>query len=285
MNAPPQPRQPPLRVVLVEDDAMVRQLLEMVWEEFELELVSCTRVSEALAALRQTPADLIVTDLMLPGESGLDLLAQLAAEPALRGTARLAVFSAGINDGVRAQLRAFDVWRVLHKPLPIAALLACAQDAGARPRPLPGEGGGASTTATATTATTAAHDLAEAEAVARHFGGNQSLHDAFRQAALQQFVHDLAAGDAAVQGGDAPALHRLAHSLKSVLQSLGQVPLGRLAAALEGSAERADWPVARAQWTALRSALSDLAGTRASHALHTAAGAAQQSVTPPAPGP
>lgn len=271
---------PPLRVVLVEDDPLVRQLLEMVWEDFDLALVSCSRVSEALDALRQAPADLIVTDLMLPGESGLDLLARLAAEPALRGAARVAVFSAGLNDGVRARLRAFDVWRVLHKPLPIDALLACAQDAGARPRAAPDPT--ADPAATPSAAPT--DDPDQARAVARHFGGNQPLYDAFRSAALLQFGADIATGDAGVRGGDAPALRRLAHSLKSVLDSLGHPRFAQLAAALETTAEQGDWPVARPQWTALRAALGQLAGTASSPPVHTADGASQQSVTPPARG-
>lgn len=273
------PAAPPLRVVLVEDDPMVRQLLEMVWEDFELTLVSCTRVSEALAVLREAPADLIVTDMMLPGESGLDLLAHLANEPALRGAARVAVFSAGLNDSMRARLRPFDVWRVLHKPLPIDALLACVQDAGARPRAPQDPAAAAAPPAPI------AEDPAQARAMAEHFGGNRPLFEAFRSAALLQFRQDRAAGDDAVQRADAPALRRLAHSLKSVLRSLGHDAFARLAAALEDSAEQADWPVARPQWTALRAALAELATPAASHPLHTTDGAGQQSVTPPAPGP
>ena len=64
MSTPAATAAQPLRVVLVEDDPMVRQLLQMVWEDFELTLVSCTRVSEAVPVLRQGPADLIVTDLV-----------------------------------------------------------------------------------------------------------------------------------------------------------------------------------------------------------------------------
>ena len=132
--AQPGPR--PLRVVLVDDDPLVRQLLAMVWDDYLLDLQPCTAVGPALAALRTAPADLIVTDLMLPGRSGLDLLAQLAAEPALRGTARIAVFSAGIDAATLARLQAFGVWRVLRKPLPVGELQACLLDAGAALRPM-----------------------------------------------------------------------------------------------------------------------------------------------------
>lgn len=247
-------------MVLVEDDPLVRQLLAMVWDDYALALVTCTHVAEALAVLRQAPADLIITDLMLPGESGIGLLARLAAEPGLRGQARVAVFSAGLNAGVLAQLQAFDIWRVLHKPLPIGELQDCVEAAGARLRAQVATAeAGASTAQAPAAALAAAAATAAAAAAAEHFGGNMALFTAFRKAALQQFGHDIDSGDAAAQRGDAPALRRLAHSLKSVLRSLGHGAFGQLAATLEASAERADWAAARPQWHALRHALAELA--------------------------
>lgn len=245
---------PPLRVLLVEDDALVRQLLAMVWDDYAIELLTCSEVAQAVAQLRQGPVDLIVTDLMLPGESGLGLLSRLAAEPALRGTARVAVFSAGLGDGTRAQLQAFDVWRVLRKPLPISELQDCVEAIGARLRDAAAGDGPAPTQRPAA----ATSEAAEA-AVAEHFGDNRALYTAFRDAATAQFSQDIAAGDAALRAADAPALRRLAHSLKSVLRSLGHGAFANLAAALEASAEQADWPAARPQWAALRRALDELA--------------------------
>lgn len=249
-SLPPAPR--PLRVLLVEDDPLVRQLLTMVWDDYLLDLQPCSTVAQALAALRTAPVDLIVTDLMLPDASGLDLLAQLAAEPALRGAARIAVFSAGIDAATSARLQAHGVWRVLRKPLPVGDLQDCVLDAGACQRP----GAGAEAQAGGPTGMVMAP---APSAVDSHFGGNAALFNAFREAAQQQFAQDLTAGDTALQAADAPALQRLAHSLKSVLQSLGHPSFGQLAAALEASAGQADWPAARPQWLALRRALAELA--------------------------
>lgn len=248
--AAPRPDGQPLRVVLVEDDPLVRQLLTMVWDDYLLDLQPCSSVAQALAALRTAPADLIVTDLMLPGASGLDLLAHLAAEPALRAQARVAVFSAGIDATTAARLQTFGVWRVLRKPLPVGELQDCVQDAGATLRPAAGAAAEAGPEAAA---------APQPSAIDSHFGGNATLFNAFRVAAQQQFAQDLAAGDAALQAADAPALQRLAHSLKSVLLSLGHTSFGQLAAALETSAGLADWPAARPQWLALRRALAELA--------------------------
>lgn len=246
-------------MVLVEDDPLVQQLLAMVWDDFVLDLVPCTRVAEALAALQAAPADLVVTDLMLPGASGLDLLERLAAEPALRGAARVAVFSAGIDARSQARLQRLGVWRVLRKPLPVADLQDCVLDAGARWRPGVSDALPPAEVPPVAPQPAAPREPAEGRAIDTHFGGNQALFDAFRDAALRQFTHDIAAGDAALQAQQVRTMQHLAHSLKSVLPSLGHATFGQLAAALEASAAMSDWRAVRPQWQALRRALAELA--------------------------
>ena len=67
-------------------------------------------------------------------------------------------------------------------------------------------------------------------------GGNAPLYLSFRASCLQQFQADLAEGDKALTDGDAPALRRLAHSLKSVLRSLGHPEAASDALTLEEAA-------------------------------------------------
>ena len=82
------------RVVFVDDDAALRRLAELSFEGMDVDLVLCDGAEAARAALRAGPADLLITDLMMPGETGIELLHSLVQAPALRGNARLAVFSA-----------------------------------------------------------------------------------------------------------------------------------------------------------------------------------------------
>ena len=96
----------------------------------------------------------------------------------------------------------------------------------------------------------------ERAALAQHFGGDEGLFLAYRSSCLAQFPADLRAGDAALASADAPALRRLAHSLKSVLATLGQEEAGGTARSLEDAAARADWPVCRPLWQQLRTQLS-----------------------------
>jgi CheY-like chemotaxis protein len=234
------------RVLLVEDDAAVRRLVQLALEDMALELVACADVPQALAALAAAPVQLVLTDLMMPGVSGLVLLERLSAEPALRRETRCVVFSAGLDAGLQDRLQALGVWRQLHKPVSVQALRDCvtaglaAVDAGP-----------------ATPAAAAAAD--ETSLVARHFAGDAALFQAFRRSCQQQFRADAAAGDLALQNADVQTLRHLGHSLKSVLESLGETQLADRACALEAAAVAADQAALAVHWPALAQGLRRLA--------------------------
>lgn len=232
------------RVLLVEDDPSLQHFVQLALEELPIELLTCATVDQALLELERAPVELLLTDLMLPGRSGLDLLMQLHREPALRAGARLAVFSAGLAPAVRQRLQALDVWRMLAKPCSIMALEACVRDALQALAPVQ--------------AAPASGPDVDA-LVSEGFGGNRALYEAFLASCLQQFAHDVAAGDLACQQGDAQALRRLAHSLKSVLLTLGHPQAAQQAGVLEARSEQSDWATARPLWQELRQRLQALA--------------------------
>lgn len=227
----------PLRVLLVEDDASIRRFVVLALEDEGIELVEAATLAQARAALADAPADLVICDLMLPDGSGTTLLQALAADPAARGGARLVAFSAGVTAERRGQLFALGVDEVLTKPVALQALQDCVRrgQATAPPAPSPGP-----------------------SPVEAYFGGNQALFDAYFASCRQQFGVDLRAGDTACAAADLPALRRLAHSLKSVLTTLGYPDHGRLAAALEVAAAGGSVEDATPAWARLRAALAAL---------------------------
>jgi CheY-like chemotaxis protein len=234
------------RVLLVEDDASLQRFVSLALDELAIELLCCASVDAALDALQVQPVQLILTDLMLPARSGFELIQALAAAPALRGEARLVVFSAGLTPAVRRRLEEGGrVWRLLSKPCTVGELETCVREG-----LLPNVG----------KSTAASADLARApvdadSAVERHFGGNRALYLAFRASCLPQFLRDAQAGEQACQLRDMPALRRLAHSLKSVLLTLGHEQASALARRLESCAEREDWEGALPLWGQLREQL------------------------------
>jgi len=64
------------RVLVVDDDRFHRERAREVLAG-RAEVVTCAGAGEALAALRSAPADLILSDLEMPGGSGLELLQQV----------------------------------------------------------------------------------------------------------------------------------------------------------------------------------------------------------------
>lgn len=66
-------------VLLVDDEPMVTQALALFLElESDFEVVTCGSGSEALEKLEAGPVDLVVSDFLMPGMNGLELLAEFA---------------------------------------------------------------------------------------------------------------------------------------------------------------------------------------------------------------
>lgn len=238
------------RVLLVDDDPLVRRFVSMVLEALDIELVLAASVDEAVAVLRAAPVRVLLTDLMLPGRSGLDLLQQLADEPPLRGAARVVVLSAGLTQPMQERLDAFDVWRRLIKPVSVTQLEACVREAVEQPdAPLRDAAG------TPGSGADPQLDDAESAAVARHFAGDRGLFIAFRDSSLPQLALDMAAGRQALAAGDATTLRHLAHNLKSVLTMLGRADAAEIARTLEHELAAGASPDAGALWQRLHDVL------------------------------
>ena len=69
MNQPPA-----LEVWIVDDDASIRWVLERALKQAGMSPIAFEDADSALAALRRGEPDVLVTDIRMPGSSGLDLL-------------------------------------------------------------------------------------------------------------------------------------------------------------------------------------------------------------------
>src|SRR3990170_4560698 len=66
------------RVLVVDDEPGVRESLRMCLRD-DCDVAVAASVDEALARLREEPPDLILLDLVMPGRSGFELLAELGS--------------------------------------------------------------------------------------------------------------------------------------------------------------------------------------------------------------
>jgi HPt (histidine-containing phosphotransfer) domain-containing protein len=202
---------------------------------------------------------------MMPGESGFGLLQRLQSTPGLQGPAKVVVLSAGLNASVRSQLEPFNAWRLLSKPVSVSLLEACVTEAlsdiSASPVAGPGTAadsahGGPIDTVDADGET--APDADQAQAIEDYFEGDAELFATYREACLAQFPADVLEGETASHGGDMPVLRRVAHSLKTVLLTLGYPAWSDLARSIEAQAEAGDAGAAREAWARLVAHLQSL---------------------------
>jgi PAS domain S-box-containing protein len=69
-----------VRVLVVDDHEDSRQLIRIILEHHGAEVWEAGTVDEALAVLKQSTVDLLVSDIGLPGADGLDLIRELRAQ-------------------------------------------------------------------------------------------------------------------------------------------------------------------------------------------------------------
>jgi CheY-like chemotaxis protein len=118
------PRAP--RVLAAEDHAANRKLLALLFQSFGLDLVLVENGREAVEALRATPFDLVLMDVVMPVMDGVEALTAIRAEEAATGRPRTAIqmLTANVFDEDVARYMAAGADGVLRKPIEIAALQA-----------------------------------------------------------------------------------------------------------------------------------------------------------------
>ena len=66
-------QQPPVRVLYVEDNALVRELTSELLATEGRQVIACGTAEEAVREFNRQVCDVVITDLSLPAQSGLDL--------------------------------------------------------------------------------------------------------------------------------------------------------------------------------------------------------------------
>ena len=236
----------PPRVLLLEDDPAVRRFVALALEPLPLQLLPCGTLAEARALLEHTPVQLVLMDLTLPDGSGQELLPSLHTPD--NSACRIVVFSGGVDDAaLRRQLQSQGAWRVLAKPVGVGLLFDTVREAL--------QGTLQADPLAADLPTAPAPEAPTQDPVMAFFGGDHGLYQAYLASCLAQFGNDLAQGDAAARAHDAPALQRVAHSLKSVLTMLGQPHAAQEAREIEAHAAAGATEAMRNGWQRLRQQL------------------------------
>jgi CheY-like chemotaxis protein len=130
-SMPPEPPSAPLRhilegtrVLVVDDEPDARDALVGLLEHYGAEVRAAASVSEAMAALKLSLPDVLVSDLGMPGEDGYDLIRRVRQLPAAGGAElpSLAV-SAYATEEHRQRVLTTGFQRHLEKPVAAAELV------------------------------------------------------------------------------------------------------------------------------------------------------------------
>jgi CheY-like chemotaxis protein len=78
------------RILVVDDEPAQRFLLRRIFERAGHEVTDAGNGAAAVHAVRESPPDLVVTDMMMPVMDGNELIRQLRCEPATAGIPILA---------------------------------------------------------------------------------------------------------------------------------------------------------------------------------------------------
>ena len=74
----------PTKVLVVDDDRLVHELLRILLDERAFSMSSAKNVTEAMKSIAAETPDIIITDAMMPGESGFSLIEKVKAAPQTR---------------------------------------------------------------------------------------------------------------------------------------------------------------------------------------------------------
>jgi DNA-binding response OmpR family regulator len=93
-------------ILVVEDDPVILDLLAVNFELEGYQVVRAVDGEEGLVQARRSRPDVVVTDVMMPKRSGLDLLRDIRADPELAPTPVILVSAKALASDVRDGLAA-----------------------------------------------------------------------------------------------------------------------------------------------------------------------------------
>lgn len=113
-------------IFIIEDDQHFRSALRRELEGHGFEVQAAASVDEALSALAESPADIVLTDLRLGGQDGIDLLKRLPAVASRARTILMSAYATARDHQIATELGAV---MVLVKPFTSSELLRTIQKA------------------------------------------------------------------------------------------------------------------------------------------------------------
>lgn len=114
------------RILVVDDEKMIRDLIETAFPDLGYEVKTCGDGAEALKLYAKNPTDIVILDLNLPGMSGTEILAQLKI---LNPEVKAIMITGNSNDAVLDNYAQYGLKDAIAKPFSIQILSQKVHDA------------------------------------------------------------------------------------------------------------------------------------------------------------
>ncbi len=117
------------RLILVEDDPQVRGMLKETLHQEGYDVLEATNGREAVILYRQTPADLVITDIIMPEQDGVETIHALRKEFPNVKIIAISGGSANIRgDYLLGTANALGAIKTFKKPVDMNELLATVKE-------------------------------------------------------------------------------------------------------------------------------------------------------------
>jgi DNA-binding NtrC family response regulator len=98
-------------ILIVDDDAQIREMLRQMLEDAGFEVTEAPDGKVAMKLYRESPSDLVLTDLIMPEQEGLETIQSLKAE---FPDAKIIAMSGGGRLGPESYLKMAGAFGALH---------------------------------------------------------------------------------------------------------------------------------------------------------------------------
>jgi YesN/AraC family two-component response regulator len=116
------------RILIIDDEPQIRSMLKLMLERGGYEVIEAPDGVEGIKIYRQNPADLIITDLIMPNKDGIGMIIDLKKE--FPDVKIIAMSGGGLNkpDGYLKGAKKLGAACTLTKPIDREEMLAAVRD-------------------------------------------------------------------------------------------------------------------------------------------------------------
>ncbi len=113
-------------VLIVDDDDALRNTIVFDFKRKGFNVLSADNVAPAFELVKQNKVDLVISDMQMPGATGIDLLAMIKA---LNSNLPLVIFATGLSDLTADECISKGAFAVVPKPFDRAFMMSTVERA------------------------------------------------------------------------------------------------------------------------------------------------------------